>query len=204
MFHRASLALAGASLGVCLLVGRATADPPAGAPGGPSPYAPVGASRPIPQPAPPATHGHPNPAVLQERPAPPPPVVTDAHGHPAPHIANTEWDHCRAGYPQSIRKCAVRSDTGAYVGNYVGGGNPFCRKAQGPYLEDGTWGWDYTGRCFCRRVLLGWWHGRKYQGGVGRYETDGPHLRHLHEPEVPNGGHHGHPSHHEGHHGPTE
>jgi hypothetical protein len=25
-------------------------------------------------------------------------------------------------------------------------------------------------------VILGWWRGRKYQGGTGAYATDGPHV----------------------------
>ena len=41
--------------------------------------------------------------------------------------------------------------------------------------DDGTWGWDETGcHLFRRRVILGWSHGRKYQGGTGAYLTDGP------------------------------
>jgi hypothetical protein len=27
-----------------------------------------------------------------------------------------------------------------------------------------------------RRVTLEWWHGRRYQGGTGAYQSDGPKL----------------------------
>jgi hypothetical protein len=80
----------------------------------------------------------------------------------------------RAGYPHNIAHWAHPSDTGRYVGNYNGGGNLWRRHADPPYATEGTWGWDYLGSCFKRRVILGWWHERRYQGGVGAYKTDGP------------------------------
>ena len=85
-------------------------------------------------------------------------------------------DHARAGYPLAVRWWAMPSDTGAYVGYPVGGGNPFYRRADAPYREEGTFGWDYQGWLFPRRVILGWWHGR-YQGGTGAYQTDGRRFR---------------------------
>ncbi len=83
--------------------------------------------------------------------------------------------HCRAGWPECIRKRAIPSDTGRYGGYYVGGGAAYF--GQGRYLDEGTWGWDYLGLCFRKRVALDWWHGR-YQGGMGQYQTDGPKIRH--------------------------
>jgi len=83
----------------------------------------------------------------------------------------------RAGHPDCISKCARPSVTPAYVGYYVGGG-AVGPKAEPPLASDGTWGWDYQGGWFRRRVILNWWHGRRYQGGIGAYKTDGPHLQH--------------------------
>jgi hypothetical protein len=83
--------------------------------------------------------------------------------------------HCRAGWPECVRPRAIPSDTGRYCGYAVGGGAVLHR--DGRYLDEGTWGWDYLGLCFRKRVALDWWHGR-YQGGAGQYQTDGPKLRH--------------------------
>jgi len=84
----------------------------------------------------------------------------------------------RAGFPQEIPRFAQPSDTGRYLGGMVGGGSVRLRKADGPLPEEGTWGWDYTGGIFRRRVFLNWWHGRRYQGGAGAYQTDGPRILH--------------------------
>jgi hypothetical protein len=73
---------------------------------------------------------------------------------------------------------AIPSDTGAYVLYRVGGGCPRPLAADPPSPIDGTWGWDYAGRWFHRNVILGWWHGRRQQGGTGAYATDGPGLNH--------------------------
>jgi hypothetical protein len=83
--------------------------------------------------------------------------------------------HCRTGWPECIRPRAIPSDTGRYCGYWVGGGAACF--GEGRYLDEGTWGWDYMGFCFRKRVALDWWHGR-YQGGAGQYQTDGPKLRH--------------------------
>jgi hypothetical protein len=37
---------------------------------------------------------------------------------------------------------------------------------------------DYTGILVHKKTNLGWWHGSRYQGGVGSYPTDGPRLVH--------------------------
>jgi hypothetical protein len=83
----------------------------------------------------------------------------------------------RAGNPLEQAPWARPSDTGRYVGYYVGGGSGSARKGEPPLADEGTWGWDYQGGLFKRRVILNWWHGRRTQGGVGAYETDGPVLR---------------------------
>jgi hypothetical protein len=82
----------------------------------------------------------------------------------------------RAGYPQDIACRARPSDSPAYCGYTVGGGAPHHGEPR--YLDEGTWGWDYTGWLFQRRVGLDWFHGGRYQGGPGAYKTDGPRLLH--------------------------
>jgi hypothetical protein len=59
-----------------------------------------------------------------------------------------------------------------YTGYYVGGGATW--RGQPRFPNEGTWGWDYAGRCFTRHVWLEWWHGRRYQSGSGNYQSDGP------------------------------
>ena len=84
---------------------------------------------------------------------------------------------CQRDYHLGVSVLARPSRTPEYVGYYVGGG---CGKGGDPRLPtEGTWGWDYQGRCFARRVWLNWCHGRRYQGGAGSYQTDGPELKAL-------------------------
>lgn len=73
-------------------------------------------------------------------------------------------------------RLTMPSETKGNVGYHVGGGNPFPHFAEPREPDEGTWGWDYQGWCVPRRVINGWWHGRKYQGGTGAYKTDGPKL----------------------------
>src|SRR5687768_16561419 len=51
---------------------------------------------------------------------------------------------------------AQPSDTGHYVGYWVGGG--CLRKGDPPTPDEGTWGWDYGGCLFPKRVYLLWCH----------------------------------------------
>lgn len=90
-----------------------------------------------------------------------------------PYGTTTEADHTmeRAGYPMEVSKCATVVETCAYVGYPVGGGAPCKGGSPGP--TDGTFGWDYQGRCFKRHVFL-WWYRYKPQGFDGAYKTDGP------------------------------
>ena len=45
--------------------------------------------------------------------------------------------------------------------------------AHGP--SEGTWGWDYVGgRSVGSRIFINWSHRQRYQGGYGKYETEGP------------------------------
>jgi len=87
-----------------------------------------------------------------------------------------EDPHCRAGNPQDVAWWARPSNTRASVGYYVGGGCPFPHLGEPRCLHEGTWGWDYQGYLIPRRVILGWWHGRCYQGGIEGYKVDGPPL----------------------------
>ncbi|MCI0681454.1 MAG: hypothetical protein L0Y71_05055 [Gemmataceae bacterium] len=96
-------------------------------------------------------------------------MIQTAHAEPADSYDN----HRRAGFGPATARFAKPSDTGRYTGYYVGGGAPMGR-GEAPLAHDGTWGWDYRGGQFRRRVILNWWHGRRYQGGPGAYRTDGP------------------------------
>jgi hypothetical protein len=79
--------------------------------------------------------------------------------------------HSRTGNAQSVAPYAKPSDTGRYVGYYVGGGAAW--RGDPRALNEGTWGWDYQGFGLPRQIALQWTHGRRYQGGTGAYKTDG-------------------------------
>ena len=85
----------------------------------------------------------------------------------------------RAGNPQEISPLARLGDGPGFIGYYVGGGAISPRRGDGPFITEGTWGWDFQGWLVQRRVNLQWWHGRRAQGGVGAYKTDGPALPFL-------------------------
>jgi hypothetical protein len=114
----------------------------------------------------------PNPA-----PPPAPGCLPAAEPTPAPCV----------GTLPAVRKHAAPSDTGSYIGYYVGGGVPVCGEPRHP--DEGTWGWDYSGCYFHRCVVLFWTHGRLYQGGMGAYKSEGPKLLHHHEGHEKEGGH---------------
>ena len=84
-------------------------------------------------------------------------------------------DFARAGCPQCQRKITIPSNTRFYGGYYVGGGTP--TRGAGRYPEDGTWGWDYSGILFPKRIALNWTAKGHFQGSTGAYKTDGPKLR---------------------------
>jgi hypothetical protein len=86
----------------------------------------------------------------------------------------------RAGDPRWIARWAKPQDPCKYDGYYVGGG-AWRYKHDGRTCQQGTWGWDYTGKCLHPLVRLGWTHPPRYQGGTGSYEPDGPRpLEELH------------------------
>jgi hypothetical protein len=94
-------------------------------------------------------------------------LASDPYGHRGA-------DHCRAGCAMQVRPHAICSNTAYYGGYWVGGGLPLAGDA--PYLNEGTFGWDYFGIAFNKRIALNWSHGRRAQGGAGAYRTDGPRL----------------------------
>ena len=81
-------------------------------------------------------------------------------------------DHQRAGWPRCISALSRPSVCADYAVGYVGGGIPWL--GQPRYCHEGTIGLDYQGWFFSRKTFLAWSHGRRYQGGAGKYETDGP------------------------------
>lgn len=85
-------------------------------------------------------------------------------------------DFARAGNPQCLRRVTIPSNTRFYGGYYVGGGTP--TRGGGRCLEDGTWGWDYPGILFPKKIALNWTRNGRPQGGTGAYKTDGPKLKH--------------------------
>ena len=95
--------------------------------------------------------------------------------HPTPdpgpkrHFCHT---HERAGFPLCLSEHLAPTNEGDSYGYYVGGGGG--HGAGSRCREEGTYGWDYTGIHFPRRVALGWNHGRKSQGGAGAYKTNPP------------------------------
>ena len=95
-------------------------------------------------------------------------------------LADPPFSPCeqeRAGWPMGISRWAIPSNTPAYCGGYVGGGCASPHHGEDRTPEEGTWGWDYQGWVFCRRVFLSWWRGLRCQGGTGQYQTDGPKLK---------------------------
>jgi hypothetical protein len=101
-----------------------------------------------------------------ERPAPEP-------GRPRP-IPHTDE---RAGWPRELAGHVQPSVTPGGIGYDVGGDVPAFGHGHHRRPTEGTWGWDETGHPWKRRrVILGWSRGRLFQGGTGRYATDGPHV----------------------------
>jgi hypothetical protein len=84
------------------------------------------------------------------------------------------------GYTPPVAGYAHPSDTGRYVGYYVGGGVSTFRKGEARCPNEGTWGWDYCGFGLVpRHIALLWSHGGKNQGGTGGYRTDGKPVKNI-------------------------
>jgi hypothetical protein len=77
----------------------------------------------------------------------------------------------RAGYPQRIAWWAKPSDNGHYSGGYVGGGAAIGGDKMRS-VDEGTFGWDYSGVVPLRRIWLNFTHGRRHQGGRGAYQSE--------------------------------
>lgn len=78
---------------------------------------------------------------------------------------------------QTVHRMALPAYNCRDCGYFVGGGLPVLGEGPCQYHE-GTWGWDYAGILFNKRVALNWGHGSRHQGGTGAYKSDGPKLRH--------------------------
>lgn len=88
----------------------------------------------------------------------------------------------RAGLPSIPGLFAKPGVDPQHSVGYVGESSPF----KGPHSgvlqgearrqSEGTFGYDYSGLYFKRNTWLLWTHGRREQGGAGRYETDGPRI----------------------------
>lgn len=85
----------------------------------------------------------------------------------------------RAGDPQCISPLAKPTESPHEIGYYVGGGaRQKSRHAEQRRPPEGVWGTDYAGLVIPKHVELGWWHGRRAQGGTGSYRSDGPRVVH--------------------------
>lgn len=84
-------------------------------------------------------------------------------------------DHLhRTGHPEMQGRFAKPSLSKHYSFGYVGGGTAF--RGEPRFSDEGTWGVDYSGILFKKRIWLQWLHGRREPRGEGSYEPDGPHL----------------------------
>lgn len=85
----------------------------------------------------------------------------------------TEDGLARAGCPHQVASYARVGYGPKYVAYYVGGGAP-PSKGECRYTHEGTFGVDYQPIVpgFRRTTALGWWHGRRLQGGPGQYEPN--------------------------------
>ena len=102
------------------------------------------------------------------------PLFTGRNG-----VGGNEVASLLLGLPASGEAPATAGDgewfTRYYGGYWLGGGSPI--RGDSPTAEEGTFGWDYFGMTFAKRIDLNWSHGRRYQGGMGAYKTDGPRIQ---------------------------
>jgi hypothetical protein len=117
---------------------------------------------------------------------------------PSPRGRYALDDQVRAGHPEMVSRWAIPSVTPAYSAGWVGG-STLLRGQPRHIHSDGVWGFDYDGWLLNRRIWLGWSHGRRYQGGAGAYDSEGPpkathflHTRVEQFRESHGGGHHRH------------
>lgn len=88
----------------------------------------------------------------------------------------------RAGFPWIPNPTATLGTSPNHSVGMVGGSTPFRSALSGPLQgenrnrTEGVFGKDYSGWMFKRKTWLYWTHGSREQGGMGRYETDGPRI----------------------------
>lgn len=80
----------------------------------------------------------------------------------------------RTGHPETQSEFAKPSLSKHYSFGYVGGGASFGGEPR--FVDEGTWGVDYSGILWSKRIWLRWMHGQDERRGEGSYQTDGPHL----------------------------
>ena len=76
---------------------------------------------------------------------------------------------------------AIMACRAVALGSVVVAEKPTSNESRGGQerrIGEGTWGTDYTGFVIPKKTNLLWWHGQRYQGGVGSYRTDGPRIVH--------------------------
>jgi hypothetical protein len=83
---------------------------------------------------------------------------------------------CPARPVPGVAWWAVPSDTGHYVGYYVGGGCLW--RGDAPTPDQGTWGWDYAACSFLPRIKLLWCRCEGGRANVPVYRTVGPKPHH--------------------------
>ncbi len=98
-------------------------------------------------------------------------IPKDAGAEAAYYARHTQ---ARAGFPNCLGHFNHPSNRPADCGYYVGGGA--CGHGDARCRNEGTWGWDYCHGILPSKVMLGWYHGRRYQDGVGSYRVNGRHI----------------------------
>ena len=81
----------------------------------------------------------------------------------------------RAGCPNEQSGWARVENPCRYTGYYVGG-SVSSHQNMRQCCNQGTWGWDYSGRYIMRLVRLDFCCPSPYQGGPGNYKPDGPRV----------------------------
>ena len=102
-------------------------------------------------------------------------IASTAAAEPSLYYPPCQMEIERAGKPWCYFRWARRQIECDYEGYYVGGGAAVGR-SRGRCHDEGTWGWDYAGCRFKRKVRLNWFCLDRKQGGTGNYEPDGPRV----------------------------
>ncbi len=107
------------------------------------------------------------------------PVIAEGRGCETPQgpvCGRYKEDGCvRSGYPTTTGRYAAPSVDAKHSVGYVGGG-AHAVQGEARRSDEGTFGYDYSGLWFSRRVWMLWSHGDRHQGGAGAYKTDGPRI----------------------------